>query len=174
MKKLFFLALALSAAFALASCQAASTTAEATAPTAESTSTTAITQSTTATQKPAVHKHTFGEWVILSESTCGERGKQTRYCTECGETDSITTLPPVAHNYESEVIAPTKSEDGYTKFTCTECGKSYTQDPVPALGSQGLAYIPLEDKSYDKPYCAVIGIGFCTDTEIVIPSNVDG
>jgi hypothetical protein len=168
--------LALASAFAVASCGVSGTTG--TTATTNTTVPPKATQSTQKTQstteKPTVHKHTYGDWVILNESTCGERGKKTRYCTECGEADSTVTLPPVAHSYKSEVIAPTKSEDGYTKFTCTECGKSYTEDPVPALGSQGLSFIPLEGENYDKPYCAVIGIGFCTDTEIVIPSNVDG
>lgn len=37
------------------------------------------------------------------------------------------------HEYESEVIAPTCTEEGYTVYTC-DCGESYTDNVVPALG----------------------------------------
>ena len=79
-------------------------------------------------------------------------------------------LPPVAHKYEEKIIPPTKSEDGCTRYTCGECGKSYEQDVVPAIGSQGLEYALIDGtENY-----AVIGIGTCTDTEIVIPQLYKG
>ena len=38
------------------------------------------------------------------------------------------------HEYTAVVTAPTCTEDGYTTYTCAECGDSYTADVVPALG----------------------------------------
>ena len=38
------------------------------------------------------------------------------------------------HDYEAKVTAPTCTEDGYTTYTCSECGDSYTADPTTALG----------------------------------------
>ena len=35
------------------------------------------------------------------------------------------------HNYAAEVVAPTCTENGYTKYTC-ECGDSYTDSETPA------------------------------------------
>jgi hypothetical protein len=147
---------------------------ETAASTASPKQTVATSQSTSATTAPAVCRHVFGDWVTLKESLCNSHGQMARYCEKCGAPDKILTVPLAAHNYVSETIPPTKTEDGYTKFTCSVCGESYIKDTVPALGSQGLAFSPLEDPSYDKPYCRITGIGTCTDTDIVIPSNIDG
>ena len=38
------------------------------------------------------------------------------------------TQPSHQHDYQSEVIAPTCTEDGYTKHTCSTCGSSYTDN----------------------------------------------
>ena len=38
------------------------------------------------------------------------------------------------HEYTSEVIKPTCSERGYTRYQCTLCGKTYNNDYVDALG----------------------------------------
>ncbi len=38
------------------------------------------------------------------------------------------------HSYESVVTAPTCTEGGYTTYTCTTCGHSYTADETTALG----------------------------------------
>lgn len=51
-------------------------------------------------------------------------------------TYEITLYAPCAngHTYISEVIAPTCTTDGYTTYTCTECGNSYTDNVTQALG----------------------------------------
>ena len=38
------------------------------------------------------------------------------------------------HNYEAVVTDPTCTEDGYTTYTCSACGDSYTADEVAATG----------------------------------------
>ena len=38
------------------------------------------------------------------------------------------------HEYQARVTAPTCTEKGYTTYTCSICGDSYTADEVPALG----------------------------------------
>ena len=45
------------------------------------------------------------------------------------------------HEYSSEVIAPTCTDDGYTKYKC-ECGKSKNDDYVSALGHNFSNYQP--------------------------------
>ena len=53
---------------------------------------------------------------------------------------NITGATPVEvvktceHVYESTVVAPTCTEDGYTKHTCTLCGNSYNDTTVAATG----------------------------------------
>ncbi|HIV00205.1 MAG TPA: InlB B-repeat-containing protein, partial [Candidatus Stercoripulliclostridium merdipullorum] len=39
------------------------------------------------------------------------------------------------HAYEqTDVVAPTCTAEGYTEYTCTECGRKYRADVVPAIG----------------------------------------
>ncbi|MBR3973146.1 MAG: cell wall-binding repeat-containing protein [Oscillospiraceae bacterium] len=40
----------------------------------------------------------------------------------------------VEHNYKATVTAPTCTKDGYTTYTCSNCGDSYTGDTVSATG----------------------------------------
>ena len=44
--------------------------------------------------------------------------------------------PDHKHSYTSEVTAPTCTAEGYTTYTCTSCGHSYTGDSVAALGHE--------------------------------------
>jgi len=41
---------------------------------------------------------------------------------------------PCTHDYVAVVTAPTCTEGGYTTYTCSECGESYVDDEVAALG----------------------------------------
>ena len=74
-------------------------------------------------QTTSSHEHTFSEsWdhddkYHCHPSTCGHdvRGDEER------------------HKFEAEVIAPTYEEGGYTTYTCTECGYSYTDDKTDPL-----------------------------------------
>ena len=38
------------------------------------------------------------------------------------------------HNYSHETVAPTCTDEGYTVYTCSKCGSSYTDNRVSALG----------------------------------------
>ena len=57
---------------------------------------------------------------------------------KCSVCNTVTVeqkeIPATGHSYTSEVIAPPCTEDGYTKYTCSGCGESYTSDIVVALG----------------------------------------
>ncbi|MBQ7378675.1 MAG: hypothetical protein IJW70_03225 [Clostridia bacterium] len=72
---------------------------------------------------------------------------------------------PDAHNYTSEVIAPTCTADGYTLYTCANgCGASYTDTPVSALGHE-------YDAVVTAPTCTVDGYttytcSVCGDTYV--------
>lgn len=57
------------------------------------------------------------------------------YCNDCSTYISgHETVPATGHSYESVVTPPTETEDGYTTHTCSVCGHSYVDSPVPALG----------------------------------------
>ena len=46
-----------------------------------------------------------------------------------------------AHNYTAVVTPPTCTAGGYTTYTCTNCGDSYTADETPALGHNYIATV---------------------------------
>ena len=77
--------------------------------------------------------HTWGDWADTAESTCSEYGTRTRVCSTCGEED-IIYLPKLEHTYTSEVTPPSCTEGGYTTYTCTVCGASYSDSYTIASG----------------------------------------
>ena len=72
------------------------------------------------------------------EADCVNNGSydEVTYCTVC-DTElfrETVVIPANDHNYETEVTAPGCTEDGYTVYTCTGCGDSYTDDIITASG----------------------------------------
>ena len=68
--------------------------------------------------------------------TCTTTGlTEGAHCADCGTV--ITAQKEVSasgHSYESVVTAPTCTADGYTTYTCSICGDTYTANGVAALG----------------------------------------
>jgi hypothetical protein len=74
----------------------------------------------------------------VQEPTCAVQGsyEEAVYCTGCGlelnrETVMVDMLP---HTLTAEVIAPTCTEYGCTRYSCVFCDYSYTDDPTDPLG----------------------------------------
>ena len=81
------------------------------------------------------------------EATCTEPGNKAYWsCAKCNTTykdaygmegavsnDDIE-IPALDHDYVAVVTAPTCVEGGYTTYTCSRCGDSYTDDETPATG----------------------------------------
>ena len=76
------------------------------------------------------------ELVAGKVPTCTEGGlTDGKKCTVCGETTlAQNELPANGHSYDAVVTAPDCVNGGYTTYTCTTCGNSYTSDEVAALG----------------------------------------
>ena len=56
-------------------------------------------------------------------------------CAVCGEILARQAILPMKwHAYKASTIAPTCTEGGYTKYTCANCGASYTTDETNARG----------------------------------------
>ena len=73
--------------------------------------------------------HDFSsEWTIDVQPTCTAEGSKSRHCTRCDEKTDITTIEKTDHSYNAEIVQPTFEEQGYTIYTCTECGYSYYDD----------------------------------------------
>ena len=62
------------------------------------------------------HTHQWGAWTVTTAATCSATGVGVRYCTECNEQDSNTTIPinPDAHQLDPSYII--------TQPTCTLAG----------------------------------------------------
>ena len=83
-----------------------------------------------------VCQHPAPQTVAAVAPGCTEGGyTEGLYCADC---DSyISGHEPVAalgHSYTTQVIAPTATQQGYTIYTCSNCGDSYSSDFVEALG----------------------------------------
>ncbi len=79
------------------------------------------------------------------------------YCMVCNK---------LLHNYLVELVYPTQSEQGYNRYTCTDCGDTYNSDFITL--SQGFKYTVQGDT------CTITDIGTCTDTFVVFPSTING
>ena len=66
--------------------------------------------------------------------TCVKTGlTEGKHCSVCKAVIVAQMVVPVtAHTYDSAFTEPTATEDGYTKFTCSGCGDSYTETVTPS------------------------------------------
>ena len=84
--------------------------------------------------------HTEGEAVEenRTEPDCENEGSfdTVVYCTVCDKELSreTITIDALGHKYDSVVTAPTCTAEGFTTYTCTVCGDTYTADFAEALG----------------------------------------
>ncbi len=71
------------------------------------------------------------------EANCTDDGvTEGTHCSVCGEVViAQEVIPAFGHNYEAVVTPPTMTEKGFTTYTCTVCGDSYTDDFTGPLAS---------------------------------------
>ena len=77
---------------------------------------------------PATGEHTFGEKIYEDGDykRCEPRN-YTQHCTICGQKKTGFGAPN-AHSYEkTETVNPTCTDEGYTVYTCKDCGFSKKQ-----------------------------------------------
>ena len=85
-------------------------------------------------------QHIEGETVVENkvDATCTTDGRQDNvvYCTECNKelSRNTVTFPATGHSYNAVVTDPTCTEQGYTTYTCSDCGDTYIDDYTAALG----------------------------------------
>lgn len=99
-------------------------------------------------------------------STCTDYGKMGYYyysgiddiffadenCTiEISDIDSWGIIPATGHNYITEVVEPTCTEQGYTLHTCSNCGDSFKDTYTEATGHN------FELVSEKVPTCTING-----------------
>ena len=104
------------------------------------------------------------------EPTCTEEGSYNLvvYCRICKESVSreVQIIEKTAHNYDSGTVTPpTCTEDGYTIYSCLECGYEHTDNKIgashteaPAIKENEVAPTCTETGSYQSViYCQVCG-----------------
>ena len=71
----------------------------------------------------AGHIHTFGEWCIMTESSCVSEGVEKRVCSTCGEVET-RKIEKSEHMFEEWVITKraTVIDFGEAKRVCKICG----------------------------------------------------
>ena len=81
---------------------------------------------------PATGEHSFGEWIIDKQASCGVAGSKHRTCSVCGETET-QTIPALEHNYTTVITKqPTCTTPGEKVTTCSICGDRIVET-IPAV-----------------------------------------
>ena len=86
--------------------------------------------------------HSWGAWGYGEDSngnpcpapTCTQGGKQVRFCSRCGESET-QSVPALGHSWDSGTVtkAATCEAAGSKTVKCTRCGETKTES-IPALG----------------------------------------
>ena len=95
---------------------------------------------------------------ICTWAAYAEGDGSRRYCTVC---DARRDVDPSEHSYTAAVTAP-DCFDGYTTYTCADCGDSYMDHFTPALGhsfGEWTVTVPnnCTDDGEETRICAVCG-----------------
>lgn len=80
---------------------------------------------------------------------------------------AAVTINEHTHNYRSEIVLPTLSEQGYTVYTCTYCGDTYKDNYVDRTGKKITGKVVIMEKQNGEHSSE---IGVC-DAEIYIDGN---
>ncbi|MDO4379884.1 MAG: hypothetical protein Q4D20_03305 [Clostridia bacterium] len=85
--------------------------------------------------------HTPSAWITDKNSSCTEGGTKHTECTVCHTVIETAEIPADGHNYVAVVTAPTCTTEGFTTYTCSVCGESYTDSKVAPLGHSFTNYV---------------------------------
>ncbi len=80
------------------------------------------------------NNHDWGEWAVVTEATCTEKGLEKRVCKHNEEHVETREIEATGHDYTTVVTAPTCTEKGYTTYTCKNCNHTYTANETEAIG----------------------------------------
>lgn len=70
--------------------------------------------------------HTFGDWTVIKEATCTEKGEKSHICQICNKKVKAV-IPAKGHNYvQTGYQAPTTTATGLITYTCSDCGDEKT------------------------------------------------
>lgn len=81
-------------------------------------------------------KHEYGDFEILKNPTCTEKGQKGKICKKCGKITEKTDIDAAGHTPVTDpAVAPTETTDGLTEGShCSVCGAVLTaQEVIPML-----------------------------------------
>ena len=81
-------------------------------------------------------KHEYGDFEILKNPTCTEKGQKGKICKKCGKITEKTDIPATGHTPVTDpAVAPTETTDGLTEGShCGVCGAVLqAQEVIPML-----------------------------------------
>lgn len=86
-------------------------------------------------------KHEYGDFEILKNPTCTEKGQKGKICKKCGKITEKTDIPETGHTPVTDpAVAPTETSDGLTEGShCSVCGAVLQAQEV----------IPMRDPTID-------------------------
>lgn len=105
---------------------------------------------------------------VQVDATCTKSGlTEGTHCAVCGQVLTAQQIIPVTeHVYNTQKIAPTCTQEGYTNYVCKICGDQYTGQPTAALGHCWVDATCMAPKS-----CSVCG---STEGNVIAHAYVDG
>ncbi|MCD7826968.1 MAG: hypothetical protein LUG85_00300, partial [Clostridiales bacterium] len=122
----------------------------------------------------ATENHTYGEWKVVTEATCGADGLKQRVCSVCEAVEEEAIPATGAHSYVGVVTKDAScGTTGIMTYTCSVCENSYTE-VIPATSEHH--YVTFEGKAAtctEDGYSDWVECLFCGDIQTaseVIPA----
>ncbi|MBQ2580153.1 MAG: hypothetical protein II574_00835, partial [Ruminococcus sp.] len=95
--------------------------------------------------------HSFGKWKTTKKETCTTDGSEKRTCTRTGCTESESRVRKMlGHDIVDTVVAPTCTEQGYTRHQCSRCTENYTDTYTDAKGHDWGEWTTTKPASYTQ------------------------
>ncbi len=111
------------------------------------------------------------------DPTCTSEGSIIKECKNDGcSYQETVSIPKKDHMYTSVVTAPTCKEQGYTTYTCTECGNTYKGDYVETVEHSFKDYKYNNDTTCttDGTKTATCEFGCGTTDTVTVPNTAFG
>lgn len=109
---------------------------------------------------------------VITPPTCEENGYTTYTCIVCGDSYTGDETPADGHAYSTVVTDPTCTDGGYTTNICN-CGETYIDEEVAALGHNFGAWIEQKKPSVSEEGLEVRTCDRCGDEETRVIAKLD-
>ncbi len=109
-------------------------------------------------------QHTVESWTQTQASTCGDAGKESGICSQCGTPQERDVPPTGQHTVEnwSQTQAPTCGDAGKESGTCGQCGTPQERDVPPTGQHSPNAWVQVtapgcETAGLEETTCSICG-----------------